>query len=128
MSIHYSEINQYGYLVHEVTTFMDMILMARCEENDWNRTMFLCSNFADFWAWSVVLCFFSYTNYLAFVSPRIHLYLDNLDYVRNVINQQAIHRSTQCFIDGQENNNVNLALEFEQCVELFYFKKVSSLS
>jgi len=25
MSIHYSEINQYGYLVHEVSTFMDMI-------------------------------------------------------------------------------------------------------
>jgi len=28
----------------------------------------------------------------------------------------------QCFIDGQENNNGNLALEFEQCVELFYLK------
>ena len=29
----------------------------------------------------------------------------------------------QCFIDEQENNNGNLALGFEQCVELFYLKK-----
>ena len=28
-----------------------------------------------------------------------------------------------CFIDAQENNNGNLALDFEHCVELFYFKK-----
>ena len=85
-------------------------------QNDWNRTMFLCSNFADFWAWSVVLCFFSYTNTLAFVSPRIYCIWIVLDYVRSVRNQQFIHRSTQCFIDGQEKNKGNLALGFEQCV------------
>jgi len=39
-------------------------------------------------------------------------------------NQQVINRPTQCFIDGYENNNGNLALEFEQCVELFYLKSV----
>jgi len=32
----------------------------------------------------------------------------------------------QCFIDGQENNNGNLALGFEQCVKLFYLKNVST--
>jgi len=26
-------------------------------QNDWNQTMFLCSNIADFWAWSVILWF-----------------------------------------------------------------------
>ena len=40
-------------------------------QNDWNRTIFWCSNFADFWVWSVVL-WFSYTNTHACVSPRIH--------------------------------------------------------
>jgi len=58
--------------------FMDMIIngkmrrtanhkMTKC-----NRTMFLCSNFADFWVWSVVLWFFNYINISDFVSPRIH--------------------------------------------------------
>ena len=64
-------------------------------------------------------CGFSYTNTLAFVSHRIHcicIILD--DNVRSVKNQRVIHRSTQRFIGGQENNNDNLALEFEQCVEL----------
>ena len=46
-----------------------------------------------------------------------------LDYVRSVKNQRVIHRSMQCFIDGQENNNGNLALGFEQCVKLFLLKK-----
>ena len=40
-------------------------------QNDWNRTIFWGSNFADFWVWSVVL-WFSYTNTHASVSPRIH--------------------------------------------------------
>jgi len=30
----------------------------------------------------------------------------------------------QSFIDGQENNNGNLALGFQQCVELFYLKNL----
>jgi len=76
-------------------------------QNDWNWTMFLCSNFS---VWSVVLWFFSYTNTLAFVSPCIHCILIIWDYnVRSVKNQQVIHthRSVQCFIDRQENNNGN---------------------
>jgi len=36
-----------------------------------NRTMFLCSNFVDFWFWLVVLWFFNYINTLDLVSPRI---------------------------------------------------------
>ena len=38
----------------------------------------------------------------------------------DVKNQRIIHRSMQCFIDGQENGN--LALETEQCLELVYLK------
>jgi len=53
---------------------MEMILngeMLRKSEsqNDWNRTMFLCSNFADFWVWSVVRRFFSSPTLL----PSCHL-------------------------------------------------------
>ena len=53
-NIYYSEINQYGYLVHEVTTFMDMILngergrKASHKMTGIYRTMFLCTNFSDF--------------------------------------------------------------------------------
>ena len=67
---------------------------------------------------------FSYTNPLAFMSPRVHCIWIILNYIRSVKNQRVIHRSTQCSIDGQENNNGNLALGFEQWVELFSFKKV----
>jgi len=59
-----------------VTTFMDSE-----SQNDWNRTMFLCSNFAEHF---VILWFFSYTNSLAFVSPRIPCIWIILDYVRSV--------------------------------------------
>ena len=59
--------------------------------NDWNRTMFLCFNFADFWVWSVVLWFFSYTNSLGFVSLRSHCIWIILEYVRSVnINESFI--------------------------------------
>ena len=70
-------------------------------------------------------CGFSYNNTFAFLSPRIHYVWIILDCnVRSVNNQQVIHGSTQCFIDGQKNNDDNLALEFEQWVELVYLKKL----
>jgi len=65
-------------------------------------------------------CGFSVTPTLL---PSCHLVFvvfgEILDNVKSVKNQRVIHRSTQCFIDGQENNNGNLALGFEQFVELF---------
>jgi len=45
--------------------------------NDWNRTMFLCFNFADFWVWSVVLCFFQLHKLSCLRITAYSLYLDN---------------------------------------------------
>ena len=77
--IYYSEINQYGYLVHEVTTFIEM--MARCEEKwitNWlesdDFSVFKFLRFLSLISRSVVLVT------LAFVSPRIYcigIILDN---------------------------------------------------
>jgi len=86
----------------------------RESQHDWNLMMFLCSNFAESDQSQCVLSF-SYINYFAFRPPRRS--------VRSVKNQRVIHGSTQCFI---ENNNGNLALGFEQCVELFLFKSVDN--
>jgi len=61
--------------------------------------MFLCSNFAES---DQSQCVFSFSYINSFASF-------------------VIHGSTQCFI---ENNNGNLALGFEQSVELFLFKIV----
>jgi len=55
---------------------------------------------------------------------RVTPYSLYLDSVRRVNNQRVIHRSTQCFIDGQENKNGNLTIGFEQYLELFYSKSV----
>ena len=109
-------VNVYGY------DFKWRDMKKSESQNNWYRTIFLCSNFVDFWVWSVVLWVFSYTNTHAFVSPRIHCIWVILDYnVRSVNNQLVFLRPMQCFIDGQENNN--LALGFNECVELFYWKK-----
>jgi len=61
-----------------VTTFMDMILnggMWRKANHKMNRTLFLCSNFADFWAWSVVLWLKLHQHACLRVTPH-SLYLD----------------------------------------------------
>jgi len=50
--------------------------------------------------------FLSYTNSLAFVSPRFIVF----GYFRIMSEVSKItSRSTQCFIDGKENKNGNLA-------------------
>ena len=96
-------------------------------QNDWNRTNFLCSNFEFFFEIfesGQSFCGFSITStilpscHLAFICIWIIL-----DYVRSLNTQRVIHRSTQCVIDGQENNNGKLALRFERCAKLFYLKK-----
>ena len=40
------------------------------------------------------------------------------------INESFIDQLNALNSDGQENINDNIALGFEQCVELFYLKKV----
>ena len=119
---------QYGHLVHEVTTFMDMILMARCEEK-WITKWLESDDFSVFKFWRFLSLI---TRSMVFQLHQLSclrvtsysLYLDNFGlYVRSVKNQRVINRSMQCFIDGQDINYGNLALGFEQCMELFYLKK-----
>ena len=106
-------------ILNEVTKLRDMILNGEM----WRRGNHNMTGI--WWCFSVQIsqisesdqsqCVFSfsYINYFAFGPPRRS--------VRSVKNQRVIHGSTQCFI---ENNNGNLALGFEQCVELFLFKSV----
>ena len=74
--IYYSEINQYGYLVHEVTMFMDMNLNGEM----WRKANHKMTGIGRFFGVQISqisesdqsFCDFSYTNTLASVSPRIH--------------------------------------------------------
>ena len=74
--IYYSEINQYGYLVHEVTMFMDMILNGEM----WRKANHKMTGIRRFFGVQIShisecdqsFCDLSYTNTHAFVSPHIY--------------------------------------------------------